>query len=133
MTSRIILRQNIYLIGDIGTQIIGYKLPSKLQVLKVLFYHTHVFKLKLRESTVLCIDEVQVFWQKDQIPTKRKDHYIDQLLKLYEQYQLLKKSINRDSSKIKVDECKFSLLNLFDIAHANAVQMVSENIMHFLT
>lgn len=37
MTSRIILRQNIDLIGDVDTQIIDNKLPSKLQVLKVFF------------------------------------------------------------------------------------------------
>lgn len=133
MTSRIILRQNIYLIGDVDTQIIGNKLPSKLQVLKVFFYHIRILKLKLRDSAEICIDEVKVFWQKAQIPTKRKDHCIDQLLKLYEQYQLLQKSINRDSNKIKEDEFKSSLLNLFDIAHANATQMVNENIMHFLT
>ncbi|XP_048504680.1 uncharacterized protein LOC125499694 [Athalia rosae] len=133
MTSRIILRQNIYLIGDVDTQIIGNKLPSKLQVLKVFFYHIRILEFKLRESAEICIDEVKVFWQKAQIPIKRKDHCIDQLLKLYEHYQLLQKSVRRDSNKIKEDEFKSSLLNLFDITHANAALMVNENVMHFLT
>ncbi|CAG17501.1 hypothetical protein CcBV_30.5 [Bracoviriform congregatae] len=133
MTSRIILRQNIYLIGDVDTQIIGNKLPSKLQVLKIFFYHIRILKFKLRESAEICIDEVKVFWQKAQIPTKRKDHCIDQLLKLYEHYQLLQKSKSRDSNKIKEDEFKTLLLNLFDIAHANTALMVNENVMNFLT
>lgn len=116
MTSRLVLRQNIYLYVE--TKITGNKLPSKLQVLKVFFYHTRILKLKLRESAKICIDEVLVFWQKAQIPTKRNDHCIDQLLKLYKQYQLLQKSVNKESNKTKEDEFKSSLSNLFDIAHS---------------
>ncbi|CAH0558591.1 unnamed protein product [Brassicogethes aeneus] len=85
------------------------------------------------ESAEICIDKVRVFWQKAQIPTKRKDHCIYQLLKLYEQYQLLQKSVNRESNKIKEDEFKSLLLNLFDIAHANATLIINKDTQNFLT
>ncbi|XP_026461762.1 uncharacterized protein LOC113363475 [Ctenocephalides felis] len=132
MESSSILQQNIYLIGDVYPQIITDTLPSKLQVLKVFFYHLRVPKLKIRESAQICIDQVIVFWQKAQIPIQRIDHCIHHLLKLHKQYHLLQKSVNRDTNEIREVEFKISLLNLFDIAHLNVAQMVDESIMQFL-
>lgn len=40
----------IYLIGDDSNQIIGSKLPSNMQVLKVLFYNLRKVKLQVRQS-----------------------------------------------------------------------------------
>ncbi|KAF0689861.1 Uncharacterized protein FWK35_00039129 [Aphis craccivora] len=39
----------IYLIGDVLNQIIGSKLPSNMQVFKVLFYNCRKLKLNVRQ------------------------------------------------------------------------------------
>lgn len=126
MSSRSILRQNIYLIGDVDTQILGNKLPSKLQVMKVFFFHTRILKSQLRESAVKTINEVKVFWQKANLPTQRDDHCIDKVLKLYGEYQALQKNKSRVNNQEKEQEFVSSLKNLFDIANVNIFEMIDE-------
>lgn len=69
-TSNIILREQdkIFLIGSTCNQIIGSKLPSKRQALRVLFFNMRKVKLNLHESAKLVIQEIVVFWQKARIP-----------------------------------------------------------------
>lgn len=47
--------------------------------------------------------------------------------------RFFKKVQSAKSNKIKEDEFKSSLLNLFDIAHVNVAKIVNEKVMHFLT
>lgn len=42
MTSHIIIRQDLYLIGDPDTEILENNLPQKLQTIKLFFYETYV-------------------------------------------------------------------------------------------
>ena len=70
LTSARFLRKNIYLIGDVDCQIIGNKLPSKKQVLKVLFFYMRKLNLNLRDSATLVSKEVSVFWEKARIPSQ---------------------------------------------------------------
>lgn len=62
--------ETVFLIGDVDVQITGNKLPTKLQVLKVLFFHLRCLN---RESSSLneVIKEVLIFWSKAGIPTIR--------------------------------------------------------------
>jgi len=76
-------RTLIYLIGNGFNQIIGSKLPSNLEVLKVLFYNLQKVKLCLRQSASLVVKEVLVFWEKARIPVKDVQRCIDKLEKLY--------------------------------------------------
>lgn len=64
MSGRPSLRENIYLIGDIETQIYGNKLPSKEQALKALFYNLKIVKLNRRESARMVVREIQIYWDK---------------------------------------------------------------------
>jgi len=64
----------IYLIGDDANQIIGSKLPSNMQVLKVLFYNLRKVKLNVRKSCSLVLKETIVFWEKARIPTRDFKH-----------------------------------------------------------
>ena len=68
------------LVGYISNQIVGAKLPSNWQVLRIFFYNVRVVKLTTKESAILVIQEVSIFWQKAQIPTKRPDHCVERLL-----------------------------------------------------
>lgn len=64
MSSRMILRQKLYLIGDLDTQIFENKLPSKLQAVRSFFYQTRVLKLEARSAAVATISEIKIFRQK---------------------------------------------------------------------
>lgn len=134
MSSRLILRQNIYLIGDVNTQIIGNKLPSKLQVLKVFFFHTRILKSSLRKSAATTINEVKVFWEKAFLPTRREDHCIEHLLKLYSDYQAVQKNKARESNRQRENEQAFvsSLNQLFDIADNNISELIDDDRKEFL-
>lgn len=132
MASRLILRQNIYLIGDVDIQILGNKLSSKLQVLKVFFYHLRILKTKIRESATKTINEVKVFWKKVQLPIQRDDHCIEKLLKLYNDYQYLQKNKSKKFNEAREQEFVSTLKNLFDIASANVEKLVDANKYNFL-
>lgn len=118
---------NIYLIGYISHQIVGNKLPSNRQVLSVLFHNMRAIKLTLHESAVLVIKETVIFWQKARIPYRENHHCVSKLEKLYQTWKNLRKSSKRFSQKdrSKVTEFCDELDNLFDIAHANAMNMIS--------
>lgn len=126
------LRTNIYLIGDIDTQIYGNKLPSNLQVLKVLFFNLRDLKFKLRESLKLAIKEVTVFWEKACLPIQSEDRCIKRLEKLYKQWRNLQKRSQKPSNVEKEREFSSTLKNLFDISHGEVNNMVDDTKMEFL-
>lgn len=73
----------IYLIGEDLNQIIGSKLLSNSQALKILFYNLKKVKLNIRQSASLVIKETIVFWEKARIPTRDIARCIDKLECLY--------------------------------------------------
>jgi len=117
----------IYLIGEDLNQIIGSKLPSYGQVLKVLFYNLRKVKLNIRQSASLVIKETIVFWEKARIPTRDIPRCIDKLECLYNEWRNLQKHATRKNEIQKKNEEKFKekLKDLFDIAHANALGMIN--------
>lgn len=126
----------IYLIGNDANQIIGSKLPSNMQVLKVLFYNLRKVKLNVRESCSLLIKETIVFWEKARIPTRDFPRCVDKLEKMYNEWRNLQKHATRKNENQINKEKQFTdqLKDLFDIAHANAMQMISlEEDKSFLT
>lgn len=119
MSSRLTLRQNIYLIGDIDYQIQGNKLPSNLQVFKLLFFNTRVLQHNLKTSVALVIKETETYWGKAGIPTKRSDHSQEKLLKLYKNWRTLQKHSGK-AWNLEKEKCfSENLNNLFDIASAD--------------
>ena len=50
MTSERVLRDHLYLIGDTRSNITGNKLPSNLEILKVIFYNTRHLHLTVQNS-----------------------------------------------------------------------------------
>lgn len=119
-------RTLIYLIGNDFHQIIGSKLPSNLEVLKVLFYNLRKVKLCLRQSASLVVKEVLVFWEKARIPVKDVQRCIDKLEKLYNNWRDLQKHASRQNQNQKNKEQAFidEFDNLFDISHSNALQII---------
>jgi len=121
------LREKVYLLGHYSHEITGSKLPSNKQVLSVLFYNVRVVKLNIRESDRLALQEVMIFWEKARIPTREIRNCIPKLEDLYDKWRKLQKNDGRSSESHKKKEADFEskLQDLFDIAHANALDMIS--------
>lgn len=116
-------RKGIYLVGSMNSQIRTSKLPSKGDVLSVLFYNMRIVNLNLYSSASLVIDEVDVFWKKARIPTQNRSNCIIKLQGLYNTLRDLEKSKNRKSELQMQRESDFveGLSDLFDIATSNAL------------
>lgn len=126
---------NVYLIGHYEPQVVGTRLPSNRQVLSVLFYNLRHVKLSLTQSAKLAIKETVVFWEKYHIPIRQKHKCELKLKSLYNEWRLLQKSKSRKSDKTNKNERLFvtKLDNLFDIAHANALNIITiEEVKAFL-
>src|SRR5215469_790562 len=119
-------RKELFLLGSMKTQITGSKLPSRGDVLRVLFYNMRKVNLKLNESASLVIDECLVFWRKTRIPTHDRSYCVKKCKMLCEVLRGLEKHRNRNSIKSKQDEKDFqdSIDDLFDIAHLKAIDMI---------
>lgn len=122
-------RQKIFIVGVMKNQILGSKLPSKKDVLSVLFFNMRMVKLTLKDSISLVIDECLIFWKKARIPTRDRCHCLKQLKKLYEELRNLEKCKNRNSELCRQREHSFeeNLNDLFDIAHASALNIIKIN------
>ena len=120
------MMDQIYLIGYAERQIVGAKLPSNIQVLRVLFSNMRKVKLSLRLSATLVIKEVEVFWEKARIPVRKLQRSIEKLEYLYKEWKNLNKSKNRQTATQKQKEIDFidKFNDLFDIAHGNAIDMM---------
>lgn len=116
-----------YLIGSVEEVITGSKLPSKKQVLQVFIYHHLQQKKTKKDAAKYTLVEVENFWERARIPVQKPQRAKENILRLYEKWVNLKKNKNRKSKTQKDNETKFadSLDNLFDIAHANALSMIS--------
>lgn len=119
-------RYPIYLVGAMKHQITGSKLPSNGDCLSVLFYNLRKAKMNLHDSAKLVIDECEIFWKKANIPTKDNHNSVKKLEKLYDMLRQLQKNKNRNlkSQRIKEENFKNGLNDLFDIAHADAMNLV---------
>ncbi|KAE9533666.1 hypothetical protein AGLY_009015 [Aphis glycines] len=124
--SSIFLREKIYLINNHSNKISGSKLPSNLQVLKTLFFNLRVVNLNLRESARLIVREVLIFWEKARIPVRLEKHCISKVESLYDEWRTLQKHAARNTGSHKEQENLFisKFNDLFDLAHANALQMI---------
>ena len=67
----------------------------------------------------MAIREVSIFWEKARVPTRRTDHCVDTLLKLYDEWKCLRKNLTRTTGKEKERRDIFveTLNDLLDIAH----------------
>lgn len=119
--------RNIAMIGPVSHQILGAKLPSNRQVLKVFFYNMRFVKLSAKESAKLTIDAALIFWQQARIPFRETHKCSSKLIKLYEDWKTYNKTkVEKMATglKEKYDDFIFNLDNLFDIAHADALTMI---------
>ena len=92
-----------------------------------LFLHNHPEKGEtIRQSLTSTIKEIATFWYKARIPTRDVQNCQTKQEKLFEGWCLLKKNKGRQSVKQQSREAEFlcKLDNLFDIAHANTMNIM---------
>ena len=123
-------KTGIWLVGQQSALLTCRKLPSKSEVLAHYFY-LHITKKKaVRISASLCTESLLEIWNKARIPTKLKTHVIAAIEKLYREWLKLKKNKNNKAKRsefLKQKEDSFSngLDSLFDIAHFNALELIT--------
>jgi len=120
-------RKNVYLVEKYEDDIKGAKLPSIEQVLCFFLYNHNKLNLTIQESATKTIEKVIGFWDKARIPIRYKYDCIKKVIKLFEKWKNLKKNAARETKTQKDKEAIFKseFKNLFDIAHANALDMIT--------
>jgi len=94
-------RKQVFLVSVMKSQITGGKLPSKRDILSVLFYNMRIVNLSLQESASLVIDECLIYWKNARIPTHHCSDCISKCKKLYTDLRNLEKHKTRTSELIK--------------------------------
>ena len=90
-------QKQLFLVGKMKSQITGGKLPSKRDILSVLFYNMRMVNLNFQESASLVIDECLIYWKTARIPTHNHSYCIVKCKKLYEDLRNLEKHKTRTS------------------------------------
>ena len=124
-----------WLIGSYSPEILGSKLPSKRNVLSVVFWNLEKNKVSLKEAAEIVEGQVSSFWMRARIPTRQKQHIKAKVVKLYQDYANLRKNKcnkKKRSAALEKKEKIFErdLDNLFDIAHSDAetIMKIQEDI-----
>ena len=94
------------------------------------FYYKDATKQTVREASHSTTTDVLEVWAKARIPTRLKKHVVDKIEYLFREYDKLKKNKENkakrsESLQKKEENWKDDLEGLFDIAHANAMNMIS--------
>lgn len=118
----------VFLVGHYAPQIVGSKLPSNRDVLKVLFFNLREVKLSVVQSSHLVVKEVILFWEKARIPTRESSHCVKKVQKLYEELRNFQKTPESRGLTAAQEEKRNKFIsnldNLFDIAHADALTQI---------
>lgn len=109
------------------SEIPAEKLPSKLDVLKTLFFYNQ--SRDLQSSLTTTIQKVILIWKDVQIPTKPHAHCKKKLETLYNYWR----SAQKNMLKIDFSSFKSEMECIFDIAHGNVENLIDFEVMEFLT
>lgn len=118
--------RGIYLIGTTNETLTGAKLPSNRQILGR-FLHLHLKdNISIQKSAHITTNELLDFWNKARIPTKQNYNIVNQIKKLHLKWIGIKKNANRqtETQVIKMNNFVNNLDDLFDVAHANAMNLI---------
>ncbi|ESO11094.1 hypothetical protein HELRODRAFT_167628 [Helobdella robusta] len=117
---------NIWLIGQLQSELPVNVLPTTGDVLGMFFYYHQVEKKTVPESAKLSSDKVMDMWNKARIPTTYHTHVVEKVKSVVDDYKLIKKNKNRQSEAQRAREKEFEEKEhmLFDIAHQHAMQLI---------
>ena len=117
---------SIWLVGATKEHFQSSKLPSRGDVLKVLFHYHNDKNMSLKDSIDKSASLLLPIWEMARIPTKAPNHVVEHIRKLHSYWQGLKKNVSRRSATNLSNQAKFqaSLDELFDIAHQDAMSII---------
>lgn len=120
-------RHKLYLLKNYDRDITGVKLPSIDQVLRFLLYNVHGKNESASESAKKVFKKLMIFWAKANIPIIDRINCDRKILKLHGKWTALRKNKHRRTVKQITAESDFknSLDNVFNIAHQNALNMIT--------
>lgn len=103
-------------------EIVSDKLPSQLEVLQNVFYHTRELNQTIADGTLLVIENVLKIWNDVGIPVMEKRNCVSKLKILYEKWRYHQKKKNTKSQRIaeSLTAFKSDITNLFDISSSDA-------------
>ena len=118
---------DVWIIGPCSDSLSQTKLPTIRQVLSLFFYLHKVEMKTVRDSSRAAVRATLHLWEKARIPTTIERNAIEKLEKAFDQWVRLKKSSTRRTESQAANEAAFglSIAGLFDIAHADALQLIS--------
>lgn len=119
----------VWLIGQISQHLIEIKLPSKKEIMSLFFYHKNIFKMNIRDSARFTAITVMTIWDKARIPTRLQKYIINKIEIIFNEWQKLKKNKENKAKrseglKEKENNWQKNLDELFDIAHADALNII---------
>lgn len=105
----------------------GSKLPSKKQILALLFYNIRTKKLILRNGAYSVATDLIEFWLKSNIPTHNRDKIMRKVEALHDEWRKLGKHKTLGGPTHAANEKQFvdTLDDLFDIARSNALMTMT--------
>src|ERR1700761_1262134 len=119
--------RGMWLVGQSSEATLGCKLPSNRQVLSRLHY-LHCLQSKgISESATIIADEVLLLWEKARITTRQHYHVVSKIKEIFAVWKNIKKNAKRQTAAQQFKEGEFvnKLDLLFDIAHANAMNLIT--------
>lgn len=116
----------VWLIGKPTKYLSHARLPSNGDVLQLFYYYNSEENQNVKKSIEFTIKSVLEIWEKARIPTQRLDAAKRKLNKLFDKYITLKKSNKKgsESSRLNEELFKSDLLDLFDIASKDALEIM---------
>jgi len=119
-------RSHDYLVSP-AEAIEGSKLPSGKQAFSYFLHCHNVLHEDVRTAATHVIQRVEEFWSCANIPTKHRQDAVKKLEQLFAEWKSLKKNKSRHSKTQQANESEFltTIEELFDIAHANAMELIS--------
>ena len=121
---------DLWLIGQMSDSLPSNKLPSKREVMSLFYYYKKMTKQTVHDAAHLTNNDTLDVWVKAHIPTRLKKHVVQKVEDLFKEYdKLIKNKENKakrsETLRKKEEEWNQGLDNLFDIAHARAMEMMS--------
>lgn len=119
-------QSQLYLLKQPVSELSDIRLASNGEVLGV-FCNLHLtLGEPKRQAASSVVEQAMTIWNRARVPTCRKDHAIVNLEKLYEEWTALKRHKSRQTALQATREGEFctKMNNLFDIAHADALNMI---------
>ena len=116
----------VWLLGKGSEELSSARLASNGDALRLLMYYHVDGRCSVKQSAYHAVEKMLEIWQRARIPCQRIDACVRVLLKLFDDYQRLKKNRTRNNNKDKEnqEEFKVRLCHLFDIATSDALSSI---------